>query len=109
MSILDFFASEKKTVNYIPVSSWSVNASTGQSTDTAGTPVSLTGLFWDRSEAARYFGQQISSDVSSYFVPDDASYFYNTDGTIKKTGSITYSGNDYDIETVQNVGEQGEV
>jgi hypothetical protein len=109
VSILDFFADEMKTVIYTPVSTWATDPTTGGSVETEGTTVELTGLLWTRSEAAQYFGQQIKSNVSSYFAPVDSSEFFNDDGTPDTTGSITYSGITHDIETVQNVGEQGEV
>jgi hypothetical protein len=109
MSILDYFDDEKKTVTYTPVASWSVDPDTGQSVETLGTPVSLQVLIWDRSQAARYFGQQISIDCSSIAVTDEPKYFFNDDGSPKKTGNITFAGNVFDIETAENTGYQNEI
>lgn len=100
MSILDFFQYEmNKTLTVKTLTTTVVNGIVSKTYTNADTKI---GMLWTRSAAERYFSQQIKGDVSKYFVTYPSLIITDKD-------RAEIDGVEYDIESPNNVGEQGEV
>lgn len=72
----------------------------GQWTETTAADTIIKGVKYSASRAAQYFQNHIDENVDEVFLTDEA--------TPNLKDSIIYEGQEYKVETVENIGEQDE-